>query len=248
MIKNRIVLSAVVTVYCTSVLFSQQVKKEPQKLELKTKKEKVSYCIGWNIGSSLKREKVDINTTVLSQALRDALTGGIPSLTDEEMKQVMTTFHQELQMKQMETMNKQADKNKKEGDKFLVENRIKPGVKTTPSGLQYKVVQEGKGDKPTADDTVTVHYKGTTIDGKEFDSSYKRGQPATFPLKGVIPGWTEGVQLMSVGSKYEFYIPSKLGYGERGAGESIGPNATLIFIVELISIEKKASTVPDIKE
>jgi FKBP-type peptidyl-prolyl cis-trans isomerase FklB len=157
-------------------------------------------------------------------------------MTEEEMRTVMNAFRQEMASKQMEKMKTVGDKNKKEGEAFLVENKKKKGVKTLPSGLQYKVIKEGTGKMPKTTDKVSCQYEGTLIDGTVFDSSYKRGEPATFPVNGVIPGWTEALQMMKVGSKWQLFIPSKLGYGERGAGPQIGPNAVLIFTVELISV------------
>ena len=160
-------------------------------------------------------------------------------MTDEEIHDVLTTFKKEFVAKQQELAKQQGEKNKKEGEIFLEANKKKEGVQTLPSGLQYKVLKAGSGKKPAATDTVTVHYRGTLIDGKEFDSSYERGKPATFPVNGVIPGWTEALPLMEEGAKWMLFIPPTLAYGERGAGREIGPNATLIFEVELISIEQK---------
>ncbi len=205
--------------------------------ELKTDKQKASYGIGMNIGKNLSAQSVEVDVEALIRGLRDGLGNAKPAIDDQEMAAVMRTFQQEVMKKQSEKMAVQGEKNKKDGETFLAENKKKEGVKTTASGLQYKVLKEGTGRKPTATDTVVVNYRGTTIDGKEFDSSYKRGEPATFVLGQVIPGWVEGLQLMTVGSKYEFYISSDLAYGERGAGADIGPNATLIFEVELLNIK-----------
>jgi len=174
----------------------------------------------------------------MKEGIKDALAGAEPRLTFEERREVMTALTEELQKKHAEQAGTAGADNRKAGDEFLQANAKKQGVKTTASGLQYKVIKEGKGASPKATDSVTVHYSGTLIDGTEFDSSYKRGEPATFPLNGVIRGWTEGLQLMKEGAKYEFYIPSELAYGERGAGGAIGPNATLVFTVELISVNK----------
>ncbi len=204
---------------------------------LKDKKDKLSYAIGLDVGNALKRQSIDVNADIFLQGVKDALSGGKKLLTDEEVRETMTTFSKELAAKQAEAMKKLAEKNKEEGEAFLTENKKKEGVKTLPDGLQYKVITEGKGASPKATDTVTVNYRGTFIDGKEFDSSYKRNQPATFAVKGVIPGWTEALQMMKEGSKWDIFIPSKLAYGERGAGGVIGPNATLIFEVELLSIK-----------
>ncbi|MCJ7833279.1 MAG: FKBP-type peptidyl-prolyl cis-trans isomerase, partial [Deltaproteobacteria bacterium] len=171
-----------------------------------------------------------------TKGFKDALSGAKPLLSEEEMRTVMTAFQKEISEKQAEKTKVLGEKNKKEGETFLAENKKKEGVKILTSGLQYKVVKEGTGKKPKATDKVTTHYQGTLIDGTEFDSSYKRGEPAAFPVNGVIPGWTEALQLMKVGSKWQLFVPSKLAYGERGAGPKIGPNAVLIFTVELLSI------------
>jgi FKBP-type peptidyl-prolyl cis-trans isomerase len=212
-------------------------------ITLTTQKDKVSYALGINIanslGANLKRQGVDINPDVLAQALKDGLNGGKTLMTEDEARSTLMQLQTELQAKQQEKMKQEAENNKKEGDAFLAANKSKPGVIALPSGLQYKIVKEGTGPKPTASDTVVCNYRGTLINGTEFDSSYKRGQPATFPVSGVIKGWTEALQLMPVGSKWELYIPPDLAYGARGAGNDIGPNATLIFEVELLSIQPK---------
>jgi len=208
-----------------------------EKKALQTAKEKQSYSIGADIGSKLKSQSIDIDTDLFSQGLKDAFSGGKLLLTEQEMKDTLTALQKELMEKQAERNKQLGEKNKKEGEAFLSENKKKEGVKTLPSGLQYKVIKEGTGKTPKAEDTVVTNYRGTLIDGTEFDSSLKRGQPATFPVKGVIPGWTEALQLMKEGSKWELFIPSNLAYGERGAGGVIGPNATLIFEIELISVK-----------
>ena len=171
--------------------------------------------------------------------MKDAAAGSKTRLTDEEAKAVLTEVQNEVRKEQQEKTQEAAAKNKTEGDAFLAGNKKKDGIVTLPSGLQYKIMTEGKGPKPAATDTVVCNYRGTLINGTEFDSSYKRGEPATFPVGGVIKGWTEALQLMPVGSKWQLFIPSDLAYGERGAGADIGPNATLIFEVELISIKSK---------
>jgi len=206
---------------------------------LKTQRDKVSYSMGLDIGRMLKMQNVDVDLDLVTRGFKDAYTGNQSLLTDEEMQEVLTNFKKEFIAKQQELAKQQGEKNKKEGEIFLETNKKKEGVQTLPSGLQYKVLKAGAGKKPTATDTVTVHYRGTLIDGKEFDSSYRRGKPATFPVNGVIPGWTEALPLMEEGAKWELFIPSNLAYGERSAGGDIGPNATLIFEVELISIEQK---------
>src|SRR5438874_7771621 len=208
-------------------LFGQE--KSPQ---LKDQKDKVSYSIGMQIGFNLARQKVDINPDILAAGIKDSIAGK-PQLTADQVKDVMAQFEKDMEQKQKQA----GEKNKTEGAKLLEENKKKPGVKTTASGLEYKVEKEGSGPQPKPTDMVTVNYRGTLIDGTEFDSSYKRGQPATFPVTGVIKGWTEALQLMPVGSKWQLFIPSNLAYGEQARSAEIGPNATLLFELELISIE-----------
>jgi FKBP-type peptidyl-prolyl cis-trans isomerase FklB len=205
-------------------------------VELKTKKDKVSYAIGVNVGKGMRQQSVDIDPDIFAKGLKDAMTGAKLAMPDEEMHQVMTVFQKEMTEKQAVKMKALAEKNQKEGEAFLAANKKKEGVKTLSSGLQYKVIKEGTGKTPKSADTVTTNYRGTLIDGTEFDSSYRRGQPAKFPVNGVISGWTEALLLMKVGSTWQLFIPSNLAYGERGAGNIIGPNATLIFDIELISI------------
>lgn len=206
-----------------------------ENLVLKTQKDKMSYIIGMDIGTNLKKQSIDIDTNILAKGVKDALSGGKPLLTEQEIQETMAAFQKEMMAKQAEV----GKKNKGEGEAFLAENKKKEGVKTLPSGLQYKVIKAGTGKKPKLNETVTAHYRGTLINGTEFDSSYKRGQPVSFPVSGVIPGWTEALQLMEVGAKWQLFIPSNLAYGEQGAGSVIGPNATLIFEVELVSIQEK---------
>jgi FKBP-type peptidyl-prolyl cis-trans isomerase FklB len=217
------------------LLAGQVVAEETQ--TLKTEKEKLSYSIGMEIGSNLKRQAIDVEVDLLLKGLKDGFSGGKTLLSPEEVRNVLTTFQKEMMAKQKEEARVLGEKNKKEGEAFLAENKKKPGVVTLPSGLQYKVIKAGTGKKPKATDTVKTHYRGTLLDGTEFDSSYRRGGPATFPVKGVIPGWTEALQLMEEGAKWQLFIPPHLAYGERGAGPAIGPNATLIFEVELISVQ-----------
>jgi FKBP-type peptidyl-prolyl cis-trans isomerase FklB len=212
-----------------------------ENIELKDQKDKVSYSIGMNIGNNLKKQSIEVSPDILLQGIKDALSGGKTLMTEKEVNETMMNFQKEVMAKQQARMKELAEKNKKEGEAFLAENKKKEGVITLPSGLQYKVIKEGDGKIPTINDTVTVNYRGTLIDGKEFDSSYTRGQPVTFPVKGVIPGFSEALQLMKVGSKWQLFIPSNLAYGERGAGEEIGPGATLIFELELVSIKEGAS-------
>jgi len=208
-------------------------------LVLVTPKDKTSYAIGENIGKNMQRDGVDIDPKILLRGLQDALANGKQLMTDEEIKATLTTFQNEMRKRQMEKMQAVGDANKKQGDEFLAANKSKEGVVTLPSGLQYKILQAGSGPKPTATDSVVCNYRGTLINGTEFDSSYKRGQPATFAVGGVIKGWTEALQLMPVGSKWQIFIPADLAYGMRGQGPAIGPNATLIFDLDLISIQDK---------
>jgi FKBP-type peptidyl-prolyl cis-trans isomerase FklB len=221
------------------VFFVSQVSAE-DKLVLKSQKEKVSYSIGLNIGKKLgddlKKQLIDIDPNLFTKGIQDALVGAKPLLTDQEIQETMLAFQKEM-MAKWEEIGK---KNKTDGEAFLAENKKKEGVKTLPDGLEYKVINAGTGKKPKADDTVTVNYRGTLINGTEFDSSYKRGQPATFPVSGgMIKGWSEALQFMQEGAKWELFIPSNLAYGERGMGGIIGPNATLIFEVELVSVKEK---------
>jgi FKBP-type peptidyl-prolyl cis-trans isomerase FklB len=209
-------------------------------LTLKTDKDRASYAIGVDIGKSFKTQGLEINEPALLQGIKDSLGGKKLLCTDEEAQAALTALQKELRAKREGSMKEAAEKNKKEGEAFLVENKKKEGVKTFPSGLQYKILKAGEGKTPKASDTVKTHYKGTLLDGTEFDSSYKRNEPAVFPVNGVIAGWTEALQSMPVGSKWQLYVPSNLAYGEGGAGGVIGPNATLVFEVELISIEPAA--------
>ena len=227
----------VIVVLGSLVLVSQVDAKED--LVLKNQKDKISYVIGMDIGSNLKKQSIDIDPDILARGIKDALSGGKTLMTEQEIREVSTAFQKEMMAKQEERNKKLGEKNKKEGEAFLAENKKKEGVKTLPSGLQYKVIKAGTGKKPKLTDTVTTQYRGTLTDGTEFDSSYRRGQPATFPVTGVIPGWTEALQLMEEGAKWQLFVPPNLAYGDRGAGPQIGPNATLIFEVELISIQEK---------
>ena len=215
-----------------------------ERTPLKDSKDKISYSIGLDIGSTLKRQKVDVNADAISAGLKDAISGAKPLMSDEEVKQTMTAFSKYFMEKQAAATKEAAQKNAAAGEKFLAENKNKPGVKTTASGLQYKVVKEGTGPTPKSSDTVVTNYRGTLLNGTEFDSSYKRGQPATFPVSGVIKGWTEALQLMKVGSKYQIYVPAALAYGPRAAGQDIGPNETLIFDIELEGIQPSAESSP----
>ena len=216
---------------------------------LTDKKQKTSYSMGYNIGNAWKRQGIeanDVDLDVLLSGLRDATDGKESSVSEQENRELLTAFQGELRTRREEKRKELGEKNKTEAATFLAENKNKPGVKTLPDGLQYKVITEGSGPKPTTNDTVSVNYKGTLVDGTEFDSSYKRGQPAKFKVTQVIKGWTEALQMMSPGAKWQLFIPSELAYGERGSGMNIGPNATLIFEVELLSIEPPAQEKPAI--
>ncbi|MFA5831886.1 MAG: FKBP-type peptidyl-prolyl cis-trans isomerase [Bacteroidota bacterium] len=209
-----------------------------KKAELKTDMDSISYSIGLDVGTTFKRQGIEVTPEAFLQGLKDASdTSGKHLLTDEQIQKTMIAFQQKMMAKQQEKMIQQSGPANAEGEKYLAENKTKPGVVTTASGLQYKIIKEGKGKKPTAANEVKVHYRGTLINGTEFDNSYKRGEPITFPVGGVIAGWTEALQLMPVGSKWELYIPSNLAYGPSGSGP-IPPGSTLIFEVELLGIVK----------
>lgn len=223
-------------IICLAAVLVASIGLAQDKAPLKDQKDKASYSIGHDIGNTFKKQNVDLNLDALISGLKDALAGK-EALPKEERDKTLAAFQKELIEKQTAATKAAGEKNATEGEKFLAENKTKDGVKTTASGLQYKVLKEGAGESPKATDMVVTHYKGTLLDGTEFDSSYKRNEPATFPVNRVIAGWTEALQLMKPGSKYQLFIPSKLGYGERGAGRDIGPNSTLIFEVELVSIK-----------
>jgi FKBP-type peptidyl-prolyl cis-trans isomerase FklB len=211
-------------------------------VELKDKKDKVSYGIGLSFGSNLKNnlknDEIETDSELILRGMKDGLTGGTAALDEAQLKEILTGLQAEVNARQ-ETRKKEAvEKNKKAGEEFLAANKAKEGVVTLPSGLQYKVLKEGEGAMPKVTDLVETNYRGTLIDGTEFDSSYKRNQTAVFPVNGVIAGWTEALQKMKVGSKYQLFIPSELAYGAKGAGEAIGPNAALIFEVELLAIKE----------
>lgn len=210
-------------------------------LTLKTEKDKFSYALGMNLGSGLHKQSVDVDPAIFLRGLKDGLAAGKTLLTEQEAQATLVQMQNDLRKKAQEKTQQLAVSNKQTGDAFLTSNKAQDGVFTLPSGLQYKILKEGTGPKPAATDSVVCNYRGTLLDGTEFDSSYKRGQPATFQVNGVIKGWTEALQLMPVGSKWQLVIPSDLAYGERGAGQQIGPNSTLIFEVELLSIQPKAA-------
>jgi len=207
---------------------------------LTTQKDKFSYALGMNLGTNLHKQSVPVDPNILLRGLKDALAGGKTALTEEQARAALMEVQNEMRKKQQAEMQAAGEANKKEGDAFLAANKAKEGVVTLPSGLQYKILTQGTGPKPTATDSVVCNYRGTLINGTEFDSSYKRGEPATFPVSGVIKGWTEALQLMSVGSKWQLFVPSDLAYGERSPGPEIGPDSTLIFEVELLSIQNKS--------
>jgi FKBP-type peptidyl-prolyl cis-trans isomerase FklB len=207
------------------------------KIELKTLQDSVSYSIGMDIGRNLKGQMIDVNPDALAQALKDQSGDGKPMLTDAQARSAMIAFQTQMMATHAEKMKADGEKNKKDGEAFLAENKKKEGVVTLPSGLQYKVLTMGNGKKPNAKDKVTLNYRGMLIDGTEFDNSYKRGEPAVFPVGGIIKGLSEALQLMPVGSKWQIVIPSDIGYGEQGAGGQIAPNAVLIFEIELLGIK-----------
>jgi len=219
------------------IFFTVACAQNGQNVELKTFNDSVSYAIGADIARNFEAQKMEINNDALTNGFMDVAKKGDVKISEEEALKVLTKFQQVMMAKKQEEATKASAENTKKGEEFLAANKAKDGVKVTASGLQYKVITLGTGAKPLTSDKVKVHYKGTLLDGTEFDSSYKRGTPAEFPLANVISGWTEGLQLMPVGSKYEFYIPAALAYGER-APETIGPNQTLIFEVELLDIVK----------
>jgi FKBP-type peptidyl-prolyl cis-trans isomerase FklB len=204
--------------------------------KITSEKDKINYSIGYQIGGDFKRQEIDLDPDLIMKGIKDALAGIKPLMTQQEMRNTLVDLKKKVVADQQKQQEEKAKKNLAEGGAFLAGNGKKKGVVTLPSGLQYKVLAKGKGKSPVATDKVTVHYKGTLIDGTEFDSSVKRGKPATFRAGRVIAGWKEALLLMKEGAKWQLFIPAKLGYGERGAGSKIPPNATLIFEVELISV------------
>jgi FKBP-type peptidyl-prolyl cis-trans isomerase len=229
--KNTLRLLMTTTLAATAALAQD-------KLDLTAEKTRASYAIGADIANSMKRQALDLDTKALAAGLVDGMSGKL-QLKDAELEKAMNDFKATLMAKRQATQATAGSENIKKGADYLAANAKKEGVKTTASGLQYKVMKAGPdgGKSPKATDTVKVHYHGILIDGTVFDSSVQRGEPISFPLNGVIPGWTEGVQLMKVGDKFQFTIPSALAYGEQGAGGAIGPSSTLIFDVELLGIE-----------
>ncbi len=259
--RSVLILVAAITLFVSSC---QQVgeqhskpaeKKEITKADLKTEDDNISYSLGFSMGSRFIRDGLDINLEMFQEGIKDGFTGSKQILNEEEMQKTMMALQQKMMakrqtehMKEMEERKSLGEANKEKGEKFLEVNKAKEGVTTLESGLQYKILKKGTGASPKATDTVKCHYKGTTIDGEEFDSSYKRGEPATFALNRVIKGWTEGLQLMKEGGKWLFFVPSELAYGEKGAGANIGPNEVLIFEVELLGIETPKTEEPQEKD
>lgn len=208
-------------------------------MHLNTEKDKISYSIGLDIGRNFTKQGIDLDTNVFISGLEDGRQNKNTLMTDQEIRDTLSTLQTKLIKQQQENLKKIGQANLLEGKAFLEKNQKAPGVKTLSSGLQYRVITEGQGTPPSTKDTVKTHYKGRLINGAEFDSSYTRGEPVEFPVEGVIKGWTEALQLMKPGSKWEIFVPANLAYGETGAGNVIGPNATLIFEIELLSIAKK---------
>ncbi len=219
-----------------------------KKADFKSEDAQAAYIMGHQTGANFKRNGVELDVDAFMKGVKAGAAGKDSPFSAADNKKVMESFQKKVAAKRDEIMAEQSKVNSEKGKKFLEKKKKEKGVKTTKSGLQYKIIKEGKGKKPTASDTVTTHYKGTLIDGKVFDSSYDRGEPATFPVGGVIKGWTEALQLMPVGSKWELYIPSELAYGKRGAGADIGPDSTLVFEVELLSIKEKQEKKPAKKD
>jgi FKBP-type peptidyl-prolyl cis-trans isomerase FklB len=215
-------------------------------LTLKTQKEKFSYALGMNLGGSLHQQSVPLDPNIFARGVKDAMAGGKTLLTEQEARTILMAVQNEMRQKEQAKLQAEGDANKKEGDAFLTANKGKEGVVVLPSGLQYKILTAGSGPKPTATDSVVCNYRGTSVTGTEFDSSAKHGGPATFPVTGVIKGWTEVLQLMPVGSKWQVYVPSDLAYGDRGMPPDIHPGETLVFDVELVSI-KAPDAAPDKK-
>ena len=205
--------------------------------KMETKMDSISYALGMDVGSNLGQLGLDLSSDLIYQGVKDALMEADPSLTEAEQKALLASFQQIANEAYMKMMQEKAAAAKAKGEEFLTQNQDAEGVQTTASGLQYKVIEAGTGAQPTVQSTVKVHYEGTLIDGKVFDSSYERGTPIEFGVMVVIPGWTEGLQLMKTGAKFQFFIPSNLAYGERGSPPSIGPNETLIFTVELLEVK-----------
>jgi len=242
MMKMKLVAAAVMG-FALSTTFAAT-----DAMPLDTDIQKLSYSIGVDLGRNIKKQGIDIDVPAMAKGIQDAMTDNQLLLTDAQMKDALVKFQKDLMAKRTQQFEKKADENKAKGESFLNENKLKAGVVVLPSGLQYKIITAGSGVKPSKDDTVTVEYTGRLINGDVFDSTDKAGKPATFQLSQVIPGWTEALQLMPVGSTWELYVPASLAYGSRNVGGLIGPNETLIFNVHLISIDKNKSTSADTKQ
>jgi len=223
------------------VLFVAGCNQNTDDVKLETDIQKVSYAYGIDVGKTVEKQGMsELNYTAFKQGLKDGFNGREPKLSDEEIQKVMKSYAQKTANNRRKKMKEEGEKNLKKSQDFLNENRSKTGIEVTESGLQYEIIEEGDGKSPGPNDRVKVHYKGTLIDGTVFDSSYQRGEPATFKVGGVISGWTEALQMMKEGSKYKLFIPPDLAYGERGAGGSIGPNQALIFEVELLEVNPES--------
>ncbi|MBW1743539.1 MAG: FKBP-type peptidyl-prolyl cis-trans isomerase [Deltaproteobacteria bacterium] len=250
-----LVFSAFLALSCDKTQQEPGAKQQITKEDLKTEDDRVSYSIGFSMGSSFKKDELKVNLDMFQQGVKDSFTGSQQILSEEEIQKTMMAFQQKMRAKKqeeyakrMEERKTQGEVNKEKGKEFLETNKTKEDIVTLESGLQYKILEKGTGGSPKATDTVKCHYKGTTIDGKEFDSSYQRGEPATFALNRVIKGWTEGLQLMKEGGKWQFFVPSELAYGEKGAGQNIGPDEVLVFEVELIAIENPEAEKPETRK
>jgi FKBP-type peptidyl-prolyl cis-trans isomerase FklB len=232
-ICRNVFIAVSILILASSLLYAEDAP------SLETQQQKESYSIGYQVGLSIKKDNVEVDFDKLARGLQDAITDQKPLLSAEEMRDLIVALREKAREEQKQKILEISARNAEESKKFLTENRDKDGIKTTESGLQYRILQEGDGVTPKEDDTVTVHYRGTFIDGEEFDSSYARDKPQTFQANGVIKGWTEALQMMKVGSKWKIFVPPSLAYGRGGAGQMIPPNKLLIFEIELLSVEKK---------
>jgi FKBP-type peptidyl-prolyl cis-trans isomerase len=237
--KFALLTLIIVAVACMCNVWADDDKEHADDVKLENEMQKVSYSMGYQLSKSMKQDGVELDIPAFTQAIKDVFADKDPRINEEDMRKALTDFQKSMMKKRQETREKEGKENMKEAENFLKKNKDEEGVQVTDSGLQYKILEEGKGKSPTADDKVKVHYKGTLLDGTQFDSSYERGKPAEFFVKGVIPGWTEALQLMKEGSKWQIWIPPDLGYGERGAGRDIKPNSLLIFEVELLEVLPK---------
>jgi FKBP-type peptidyl-prolyl cis-trans isomerase FklB len=239
--KRLSIAVALVVLLSWAALFAQQQTAPAQTAPTMTNQQKQSYSIGLNIGLNLFEQEVKIDVASLTKGIQDGLANSKPALSEEEIRAVLTNLQKEVADRQEVKRKTLADKNSKDAEAYLAQNKTKEGVVALPSGLQYKILKAGTGPKPVATDTVVTHYKGTFLNGQQFDSSYDRGEPATFTVNGVIPGWTEALQLMPVGSKWQLVVPPKLAYGEKGFQNVIPPNSTLLFEIELVGIQPKTA-------